>query len=367
MTIRVLRIITRLNVGGPAKQVFLLQNELPKNQFDQKVIVGKVGLGETEVDLTSYGDLVQLSTIRRGINPMRDFLAVRQITRIVKDFQPDVIHTHLSKAWLLATIAKTFSKKKCMSVHTFHGHILHSYFSQLTNFAFLVIQKYAAFKTQKLISVGHRIKDELIAAGIGNDEKFIVINPGILDAKAPGSLIRHLGEDAIRLLFVGRLEPIKRPEFILEVCERLRLLGVEYQMTMVGDGSLMGKLRKASEQRNLNITFEGMKLNIEPFYSSNDLLLICSANEGTPMVIIEASRYSMPTLSNKIGSVQDLIEDGKTGFLVQASVDAYVLKIIELDRDRNKLISIGANCRESFNERFKKDVFLKKHIECYVT
>ena len=367
MTTRILRIITRLNVGGPAKQVYLLQNELPKFQFDQKIIVGKVARGEVEVDLNSYGNLVQLSTMRRGINPLKDFRAVLQITRIIKDFQPDIIHTHLSKAWVLVTIAKTFSKHKCKSIHTFHGHILHSYFKTLLNLIFLAIQRFAASKTETLIAVGSRIKEELIDAGIGNNDKFRVIHPGILEIQDSELPIKLLQEVNIRLLFVGRFEPIKRPEFILNICERLSLLDVGYEMTMVGDGSLMQKLQKVSKQKQLDINFAGLQLNLEPFYNSHDLLLICSANEGTPMVIIEASRYAIPTLSSAVGSVEDLIDDEMTGFLVQTSVEAYVHKIIELNQDRNKLMTIGDNCRQSFKTRFNKDVFLNNHIDCYLS
>jgi glycosyltransferase involved in cell wall biosynthesis len=366
MKIRVLRVITRLNVGGPAKQVFILQTEIPSTLFHQKIIVGKIARGESEVDLKPYGDLIQIPSLQRGISLRADFSAIKQISKVICEYKPEIIHTHLSKAWVISILAKKVSRHECISIHTFHGHILHSYFGKTANFVLTKVQNFFAAKTDLFIAVGERVRDEIVAAGITTQEKIQVVYPGILDKKSVEGESRQVNEGVVRLLFVGRLEPIKQPKLLLEICEMLQTLDILYELTVVGDGSLSHELRRISNLKNLNVRFEGVQTALASYYASHDVLLICSTNEGTPLVIIEASQNSLPVMSTAVGSIPDMIENNVTGFLVQNSVEAFVNKLIELDNDRLFLLKVGENARASFREKYMKEDFLRKHIDSYL-
>ena len=367
MTIRILRVITRLNVGGPAKQVLILQNELPSALFNQKIIVGKIAAGESEVDLKSYGDFIQIPSLQRGFSFRRDISAVKQISKVICEYKPHIIHTHLSKAWVISIIAKKVSRHHCISIHTFHGHILHSYFGKTVNFVLTKVQRFFASRTDVLIAVGNRVRDEIVGSGIATYEKFQVIYPGILGKLSTDGESRKVRTGTIRLLFAGRLEPIKQPKLLLEICEMLHKRGISYELTVVGDGSMSYELQKLSNLKNLNVCFEGVQTTLDSYYSSHDVLLICSSNEGTPLVIIEASSYSLPVMSTDVGSIRDMIENNMTGFLVQNSAEAFVDKLIELDNNRSFLLRVGQNANSNFREKFLKEDFVRKHIEVYLS
>jgi glycosyltransferase involved in cell wall biosynthesis len=119
-------------------------------------------------------------------------------------------------------------------------------------------------------------------------------------------------------------------------------------------------------KKGLNTRFVGMQSNLDLYYESSDILLICSANEGTPLVTIEASRYSVPTLSSAVGSMEDLIKNHENGFLVENTLNAFVSKLIELNDNRGEMVRVGTNCEKSFKESFRKDIFLDKHVDCYL-
>jgi glycosyltransferase involved in cell wall biosynthesis len=215
--------------------------------------------------------------------------------------------------------------------------------------------------------VGDRVRDEIVGSGIATYEKFQVIYPGILGKLSTDGESRKVRTGTIRLLFAGRLEPIKQPKLLLEICEMLHKRGISYELTVVGDGSMSYELQKLSNLKNLNVCFEGVQTTLDSYYSSHDVLLICSSNEGTPLVIIEASRYSLPVMSTDVGSIRDMIENNMTGFLVQNSAEAFVDKLIELDNNRSFLLRVGQNANSNFREKFLKEDFVRKHIEVYLS
>ena len=162
---KVLRVVTRLNVGGPSKQILTLDSLFDEDEYEQIIVAGRVLESEIEIELYHFGRVIKLDELRRGLNPINDIKAVLQLMVIIKNYKPDIIHTHLSKAWAVTTLARLFIRSKSKSIHTFHGHVLHSYFSKPTVWILTGIQKILAGYTDVLIAVNPIVRDELIQKG----------------------------------------------------------------------------------------------------------------------------------------------------------------------------------------------------------
>ena len=179
--IRVLRIVTRLNVGGPSKQISTLNAIFEEDNFDQVILVGNVQEIEHEVDVTFFRNLIRIKTLRRGLNLILDTYTLFKVVSNVRKYKPHIIHTHMSKAWALSILAKPFISNKIRFVHTFHGHILHSYFSWPKEFTLNRIQIFLAKNTDLLVAVNKTVRSDLINKGIGkNNVQILIFGFGIL-------------------------------------------------------------------------------------------------------------------------------------------------------------------------------------------
>ena len=215
--IRLMRIIARMNVGGPAVQVSGLMRGLDTSVFDQELLTGYCAADEADylervaVDVTA----IHIDGLGRAIKPRADLTALFAIIKEIRSFKPDVIHTHTAKAGVIGRIASIISGQRSMRVHTFHGHLLHGYFGLGKTKLVVLIERFLALFTHQLLAVGKKVQDDLIAAGIGDSSKFAVMPPGLQLAHVPNShdARKELGLDQneIYCAFVGRITQIKRP------------------------------------------------------------------------------------------------------------------------------------------------------------
>ncbi len=363
---RLLRVITRVNIGGPAKQVTLLHTLIPEFEINQLLVVGETSKWESEIQISPEINFRRVRSLRRGINPIFDLISIFRLVRIIRIEKPEIIHTHLSKSWILTLIAKWLSGSNAKFVHTFHGHIIHSYFNPFVNFILTRIQIIAASRTDKLVAVGNQIIKDLVSKKIGKYEKFVCITPGLIKIDESVPKQESKSDHTFRLLFVGRLEDVKNPKFLISVCKYLKEVDFPFVLTIVGSGSLEKDLVTDATHFQLPIQFEGWQSELDSFYSTHDLLLLCSKNEGTPLVIIEASRFCLPTLSTEVGSVKDLISPDFTGFLSNSDVVAFAEKIVKIAEDRNSLNAVGIQARFHFQDLSSSTEFIDKHLSMYV-
>ncbi len=233
--IRVLRIIARMNVGGPAWQVSVLTRGLDRDRFESRLVAGDVGEGEADFIELRDPDLpvVKIPALGRSLrigDDLRAFIAIRQT---IRDYRPDIVHTHTAKAGLLGRIAAATCRVP-VRVHTFHGHVLHGYFNRWVTRAVRIIEGLLARQTSVLVTVGSQVRDDLIWAGIGRADQYVVIPPGAALEELPnrvsarGSLGLPIKQPVV--LFVGRLTSIKRPDRLIEAA----MAGVPSVTTDVG-------------------------------------------------------------------------------------------------------------------------------------
>ena len=287
---KILRVITRMNLGGPSRQLLLLHKHLGLLDSEHVLAIGKVSDFEEESDVSFSKNLVRINSLRRGINPVLDFITVVELVKIIRREKPDIIHTHLSKAWILALFARKLASSRSVLIHTFHGHTLHGYFHENSAKFFLGIQKRASKKTDHLITVGDKISTELVQSGIGSPEKISVIYPGVFSHH---EIVANVAQSfKIRLLFVGRLEPIKQPLLLLDICRELEALSCAYQLDVVGEGSMLNQMQTMAKNNDLNIIFHGWQQKIGRCRSSR----IQTADERGKIV----SQFSFRKILNTI-------------------------------------------------------------------
>lgn len=351
-----------MNIGGPSRQIALLHLHLGLADNNHILVIGEVSEFEAEADLSFSHNIHRIKSLKRGINPFLDIATILTLIRIIRIEKPDIIHTHLSKAWLLGFAANKLSRNRSVLIHTFHGHILVGYFQGFFSKLLIKIQKVASGSTDFLIAVGKKISTELISSGIGTPQKFKVIYPGVFIDRDSG--IKNKNQDKIKLLYVGRLEGVKRPEFLLQICRELELLSCSYQLDVVGKGSMFEEIRDLAEKEKLKITFHGWQQEIDNFFYEADLLLLGSVSEGTPIVIVEAATFAVPTLTTNVGAIQEMITNGVSGF-IEPDILSFASRISFLSKNRSALTSTGLKAKSEMSEKFGLSQFISSHQDLY--
>lgn len=335
----VTHVLARLNVGGPAAVVAALAS----GDRDVRVLAGAVQAGECE-----YGDLrawrahiVRVPGLGRSVRATGDLRALGFLVRELRRSRPDIVHTHTAKAGVLGRVAAAGAGVP-LRVHTFHGHLLHGYFGAGRTQAVVGAERLLARRTTALVAVGRRVRDELLEAGIGRPEQYVVIPPCVVLPEPPGQADarNRLGLDRSRPVaaFVGRLVPIKRPDRLLEVAR----LMPDVQFLVAGDGPLGPQLRAAA---GANVRFLGWRGDAETVWAAADVAILTSDNEGMPVTLIEAAMCGVPAVTTDAGSAGEVVLDEQTGLVVQFGAAALASAVSRLLQDSALRTAMGRSAR----------------------
>ncbi len=330
---RIARVLTRLNLGGPARQVLGADPLLSARGHTLRVFTGRSGPGEGDLcgALEARGiEVVRVPALARGIAP-RDLWAVRALRGELARFGPDIVHTHASKAGALGRRAAL--ALNVPTVHTFHGHVLEGYFPGPIERTFRALERRLARRTQRIVAVSHATADDLIRLGIVPEERVTVVPPGIdlggLTAiRARSSYLRRLigaGEEALLVGIVGRLAPVKRPELALEVFDLLAERYPALHLVFVGDGegrrALERRIQGGREAVQRRVHMVGAQPNMVAVLADLDVVLSCSRSEGLPVALIEAGAAGLPVVATPVGGVGELVVHERTGWLGEDAVE----------------------------------------------
>lgn len=331
MTKKVLRIITRLNVGGPTKHVAWLSSGLEREGWQGRLVCGQVEADEDDMStfLDAYGvQSTLMPSLKRSIEPLQDLLTIRALYVLIAEFRPDVVHTHMSKAGLVGRLAvmayNTVHRHQIKTVHTFHGHTFHGYFSPHKEVLFLAIERFLArFATTWIITISPQQRAEILAQyRVGRAHQHHQINLGIETGFAR-ELDRHtlraalgIGAQERVVGIVGRIAEIKNHELFIEAVRayRRRFATAPLRFVVIGDGEA-GYVRgiKALAAGLDELVFAGNQTDPRVFYGALDALALTSDNEGTPVSILEAFACGIPVVARGVGGVVDLIGTDERG------------------------------------------------------
>ncbi len=367
--VKVLRVIARLNVGGPALHVAYLAGGLAERGYDTTLVAGTLARGEESMAAAASQrgvTIVPLDELHREVAPLRDLRAILRLARLIRRERPDILHTHTAKAGAVGRVAALISGRARPSVivHTFHGHVLRGYFNPLTTLGFRLLERWLATFTTALIAVSPEVRDDLVRLGVAPAEKFAIVRLGIeLDervsaaegARAEVRRILGVAPGAFLIGWVGRMTAVKRTEDVLRALSGLLERGVDAYVCLVGDGPDRHQLERYAHELGIvrRCLFVGYQNEMGRFYQAIDALVLPSINEGTPVSVIEALAAERPAVATRVGGIPDVIRDGVDGFLVDAGdVDDLAKKLALLAREPARRAAMGAEGRARVLERY---------------
>ena len=369
--VRVLRIIARMNVGGPAVQVSGLMRGFDQEAFEQELLTGFCAADEADYLERVATDIkaTRIDGLGRSIKPRADLTALFAIIKEIRVFKPDVIHTHTAKAGVVGRLASILSGHKSIRVHTFHGHLLHGYFGAGKTMLVIFVEKFLAQFTNQLLAVGKKIQDDLVAVGIGNESKFAVVPPGLQLASVPSKhdarLELGLDSEEIYCAFIGRITKIKRPDRFLDVVAKVRASGAKVHFVVAGAGEQLQYCQDRVSAESLPVTFLGWREDIEVVLAAADFVILTSDNEGTPLSLIQAGMIGIPVIATNVGSTNEIVVDGETGFLTNLSVGQLAEAVTKLAQNSDLRIVMGAAGQKYTIARYGVARLVKDHQDLY--
>jgi glycosyltransferase involved in cell wall biosynthesis len=360
--VRVLRVIARLNMGGPALHVSYLTAGLQSRGYETTLVAGSLARGEGSMSFVAEElgvEVVQVPHLSREISAVGDPLSVAQLVRLIRRVRPHILHTHTAKAGAVGRTAAVLAGAAGppIVVHTFHGHVLRGYFGPAQAAFFRHVERQLASRSTRLIAVSPQVRDDLVALGVAPAEKFEVVRLGIeLGARtaaeddARGQFRRLFGipEERFVIGWIGRMTGVKRLPVVLEAFRDLLAQGADATLCLVGEGPDRDDVERLARRLGIarSCLFVGYQRDVAPYYRLIDVLVLASANEGTPVVAIEALAAGRPVVSTDVGGVADVVRDGADGLLVppeDAPALAHALGRLAGDRElRERLGAAGA-------------------------
>jgi glycosyltransferase involved in cell wall biosynthesis len=369
--IRVMRIIARMNVGGPAVQVSGLMRGLSTNEFDHRLYTGYCTRDEADYLGAVATDVkaIRIEGLGRRVDFIGDLRAFVSLVKEIRGFKPDVIHTHTAKAGFLGRFASIVSLHPSIRVHTFHGHLLNGYFGNLKRSLVILAEKILGLFTDQLLAVGERVRQDLLQAGIGSKEKFGLMPPGLMLGVLPGQKESQksfgLSVGKIQCAFIGRVTQIKRPDRFLDVVSESKRRGLQIEFFMAGDGELLTESLDRIRSESLPVKVLGWQTNIEKVLAAADCVLLTSDNEGTPLSLIQAGMAARPVVTTNVGSIPEIVIDGTTGIITNVDVMEMADALEKLVGDVGLRARMGSAAQEFTMANFGINRLVRDHEKLY--
>ncbi|HEX4520310.1 MAG TPA: glycosyltransferase [Gaiellaceae bacterium] len=368
--VRVLRLIARLNMGGPALHVSYLTRGLESRGYHTVLGAGSLARGEGSMSFVAEElgvDVRHVQHLHREVSPVLDPLSVRRVVELIREVRPHILHTHTAKAGAVGRTAAVLAgdARPPIVLHTFHGHVLRGYFDPVRAGVFRQVERSLARVTTRLVAVSPEVRDDLVELGVAPAEKFSVIRLGIdLDGRIAaggqdGSPLRRLfgvSDDAFVVGWIGRMTAIKHLPDVLASFARLRTRGIEATLCLVGDGPDREAIEQLAYELDIarHTLFVGYQRDVAPYYGMFDALLLPSGNEGTPVVAIESLAAGTPVVATRVGGVPDVVEHGTDGFLVPVGdIEAITAALERLARNPELRAELGRAGRERTLPRYR--------------
>ena len=369
--IRVMRIIARMNVGGPAVQVSGLMRGFSSNEFEHRLYTGYCATDEADYLDSVATDIkaIRIDGLGRRVSLRGDIRAFLSLVKAIREFKPHIIHTHTAKAGFLGRLASLISLQKSVRVHTFHGHLLNGYFGSSKRMLVVIAEKSLAFITQQLLAVGDKVRQDLLEVGIGSKEKFGLMPPGlaigILPSKNDALTFFGLNNERLQCAFIGRVTQIKRPDRFLDVVSEIKKRNISLDFFIAGDGELLEACRERIIAENLPVKVLGWQSNIEKVLSVADIVVLTSDNEGTPLSLIQAGMAGLPVVSTNVGSVPEVVLDNVTGLITSLDVQEIADALEKLVSDKALRAQLGIAAQEFTLANFGVQRLVRDHELLY--
>lgn len=385
--LRIVRVIARLNMGGPARHVVLLDRALAAAGHRTLLAHGSVDAGEASLeDLAAAAGIrsIRIEGLGRRLHPWDDARALAALVKVLFHEQPDVIHTHTSKAGALGRVAALLFNatrpraRRALVVHTFHGHVLDGYFGPMGNRAVRAVERLLARVSDRIVTISASQRRDIVERfHVAPAEKTIVVPLG-LDLQPflnpePDETLRHalgIPAGAFVVGFMGRFVSIKNLEALVGAFARFAAVRSDAHLLLAGDGPLRQAIESQVQRLRLErqVHFLGWCTDLAAFHGSIDVCALSSLNEGTPVALIESMAAGVPVVSTRVGGVPDVVDDGETGLLVPSGDEAAMATAFSRLADDPALRTrMGAAARVAATSRYAAEALPATIEQLYTT
>ena len=364
----VLHLIARFNIGGTAKYLLEIANNLPKYGVNTVIATGHVQGSEIEDQAILSVPHIRVKNLGRRVNPIRDFLAIREFRQIVRDLKPNVIHTHTFKAGFIARIQRNNLEEKLgykvKFIHTFHGHLFEDpEFGKIKKIVISKVEKFLSKKTDTVVTVGDNIKKELNNKGIWGKTKTISIPPAVKSLKlisktAAYKKFKITNQKTLRILWLARVTGVKNPYKVIEIANYLPNI----DFFMAGGGDQQEYIAK-NVPKNVKILGWQKASEVMPLA---DIFLSTSENEGMPIAIIESQLAGIPAVVTDVGSVSEVVKNMKTGIVCKKEIQSLINAILKLSKSKKMRDLYGKRAKANAKREFSLDKFILAHKKLYL-
>ena len=342
--VRILRVIARMNMGGPAYQVALLSGQLDPSRYETLLVHGELGNGEASLaNLAeqSGAEVRRVTSLSPEMSPRHDHQALTSLRALVRRYRPDIVHTHTAKAGALGRFAAvTSGRPRPIIVHTYHGHVLEGYFGPAKTVVYRGLERLLARASNRLICVTQANVEDLVRLRVAPRSKFQVVPLGLdlhefgrVEPEAVAQFRREVGAaaDDVLVVYVGRLVRVKRVDVLLRGVKRAMQQGAKMRLVIVGDGELRRDLEPLAGQLGLNAAanFLGYRTDVATIAAASDIAVVTSDSEGTPVSLIQAAAARTPLVATAVGGVKDVVLSD-TGLLVPRRDEAALAEALTL-------------------------------------
>jgi len=382
-----MRIIARLNIGGPARHAIILSDRLRHRGYETLLVLGSPGPTEGSFeDLTASPAfrVFKLPALGRRVRPFADLRVGLSLVKLIRTERPDIVHTHTAKAGALGRLAAFVCNmtrhdgQKCLVVHTFHGNVLSGYFGRATTTLTRLMEQALARITDVIITISETQRREIVDKfRIAPTDKVAVVPLGLdfgeIQNSAEDRSIRSelvIGSNDVVFGYVGRFVPIKDLPTLMSafaiVIERVP----SAKLLLVGDGDRRHEIESLAAGIRIGdaVRFTGWRRDIGRVYGGVDVVVLASRNEGTPVALIEALAAGRPVVATRVGGVIDVVRDGETGLLVPpGNANALADAMIRLALSASERERMGAAGRRQMIDQFTSDRLVKNIDALYST
>lgn len=365
--LRVLQVIARLNMGGPAHVVALLGGRrLDRARFQSLLAHGSLAPGEAsliEAASMEGAPMRFLPSLQQPLDPRRDAVALWQLIGLMRAFRPQIVHTHTAKAGFLGRAAALALRPRPAIVHTYHGHVLEGYFDAVRSGLYLRLERALARVSDRLIGVSEATVDDLVRLRIAPRERFEILRIGLdlsslatLD-RSEGSALRAelgIGPEQVLAVFVGRIVPIKRLDLLLDALALACRSAPRLALAIAGDGESRSALEARAAALGIagSVRFLGYRRELDQLFGAADLAVLSSDNEGTPVSLIEAAAAGLPSVATDVGGVSEAVGPDSGLLVPPGDAPALAAALVRLAADREARVRQGEAARRLAVERF---------------
>jgi len=352
---RVLRIITRLNVGGPSTHVLIADRGLRARGWETLLVHGALEPDEAGISLEGVDlPMRYLPTLVRPISPLADLRATSSLVRIIREYRPHIIHTHLSKAGLLGRSSAIYASPAAR-IHTFHGTVFKGYFGASKSGLIQRAERFLGRRTDRVLALSGRQRDELLAYGIAPASCIEIVPLGLeLDRFRGGDrdaarAALGIAPRTVAVVTLCRLVPVKRIDRMLRAVALALTTAPALRLYVVGDGGERTGLESLAVRLGIadRVTFVGWSTDAPAWYAAADIVALSSDSEGTPLSLIEAAAAGRATVATDVGGVADVVADGVTGLVVPRDDEAALAETLaRLGNDLALRTRLGAAAPE---------------------